>query len=100
MTQEEFAKEINVDGYTLVDFWAKWCGPCKVLGPIVERLDEKNPELKVVKVEVDDSKDLAADFSIRSIPTLVLMKGNEAVAFKVGVASQDQIQAWIDETTA
>jgi thioredoxin 1 len=100
MTKEDFAKEINMDGYTLVDFWAKWCGPCKVLGPIVDRLDQKNPELKVVKIEVDNARDLAADFSIRSIPTLVLMKADEVVSLKVGVSKEDEIQAWINETTA
>lgn len=100
MTTEEFEKEINVEGYTLVDFWAKWCGPCKVIGPIIEKLGEENPDLKVVKVEVDDSGDLASAFSIRSIPTLILMKGNEAISAKIGVARKEEIQAWIDEKTS
>ncbi len=100
MTTAEFENEINVDGFTLVDFWAKWCGPCKVISPILEKLGEENPELKVLKVEVDDSRELASAFSIRSIPTLVLMKGNEAISVKVGVAKKEDIQAWIDEKTA
>jgi thioredoxin 1 len=78
----------------LVDFWAPWCGPCKMLGPIVEELSgEFAGKAKVGKVNVDDNQDLAARFGIRGIPTVMLFKGGKTVGTFVGLRSKEDLAA-------
>ena len=98
VTDKNFEKEVlKSDLPVLVDFWAEWCGPCKVIGPIVSEIaEELSGKLKVAKVNVDDAQDLAGSFNIMSIPTLVLFKGGEAVEQIVGAVPKDQILAKID----
>ena len=98
MTVEEFNQEIENNENALVDFWAPWCGPCKMLGPIVSQLDEENPSLKVLKVNVDESMELAQSHGVRSIPTMLIFKNGKPVATKVGAGQKAMIQEWIDET--
>jgi len=98
MTVEEFKNETK-EGINLVDFWAPWCGPCKMLGPILEKIDESNPDVNVVKVQVDDSREIAAQYGVRSIPTMVLMKGSEIIDTKVGALSREKIQEWLDKNS-
>ncbi len=76
----------------LVDFWAEWCGPCKMMNPIVEEIaNDFKGQLKVAKVNVDDSQDLAAQFNIMSIPTLLLFKEGKPVEQIIGAMSKDQL---------
>ena len=76
----------------LVDFWAEWCGPCKMMSPILDQLAaEMTGKLKVVKVNVDEDQDLAAQFNIMSIPTMILFKGGQPVEMIVGAMSKDQL---------
>ena len=98
MTVEEFKNETK-EGINLDDFWAPWCGPCKMLGPILEKIDESNPDVNVVKVQVDDSREIAAQYGVRSIPTMVLMKGSEIIDTKVGALSREKIQEWLDKNS-
>lgn len=76
----------------LVDFWAAWCGPCKMIGPIIDEISaESQGKLKVAKINVDEAQDLASKFNVMSIPTLLLFKGGKVVEQLVGAMSKDQI---------
>tara|TARA_B100001248_G_C26953131_1_gene262505 strand:- start:56 stop:379 length:324 start_codon:yes stop_codon:yes gene_type:complete len=79
----------------IVDFWAEWCGPCKMLTPILEELsDEMIKEISIVKVNLDENQDLAMKYSIRSIPTLLLFKDGNLLDTKVGLLPKNEIVAW------
>ncbi len=79
----------------IVDFWAEWCGPCKMLTPILEELsDEMKNEIIVVKVNLDNNQDLAMKYSIRSIPSLLLFKEGNLVDTKVGLLPKSEIVSW------
>ena len=79
----------------IVDFWAEWCGPCKMLTPILEELsNEMKDEINVVKVNLDENQDLAMKYSIRSIPTLLLFKEGNLIDTKVGLLPKNEIVTW------
>ena len=80
----------------LVDFWAEWCGPCKMLTPILEELsNEMKNEINVVKVNLDENQDLAMKYSIRSIPSLLLFKEGNLIDTKVGLLPKNEIVTWL-----
>ena len=84
----------------IVDFWAEWCGPCKMLTPILEELsNEMKNEINVVKVNLDENQDLAMKYSIRSIPTLLLFKDGNLVDTKVGLLPKSEIVTWFKSKT-
>ena len=91
----EFVKELDGD-LTIVDFWAPWCGPCKVLHPILDSLQKNNPDLKIIKVNVDESSALTTEFGIRNIPTVVIFKGEEEIERISGAQQESKYQEIID----
>ena len=97
ITKENFEQEVlKSDKPVLVDFWAAWCGPCKMLGPVVEQIADEHPEYKVGKVNVDEQQELAGQFGVMSIPTVVAFKGGQKVAQSVGVVPKEKLLALLN----
>lgn len=94
---ENFESDVlNADTPVVVDFWAEWCGPCKMIAPSLEEIsDEMGDKVKIAKVNMDENPDLAAKYSVRSIPTLLMFKDGEPVAIQVGAAPKSKLSDWI-----
>ena len=94
----DFETEVlKSDKTVLVDFWAVWCGPCRMLSPVVDQVAEENPDIKVCKVNVDEEQQLAIKYGVMSIPTLLVFKGGELVNQSVGVIPKEEVLNLIKE---
>ncbi|MEP2989058.1 MAG: thioredoxin TrxA [Parasphingorhabdus sp.] len=98
ITDASFETDVlKSDGPVLVDFWAEWCGPCKMIGPALEEIsDELGEKVTIAKLNIDDSPDAPAKFGVRGIPTMILFNNGEAVETKVGAAPKSQLKDWLE----
>lgn len=92
ITKENFESEVlKSDKPVLVDFWAAWCGPCKMLSPVIDEIAEERSDIKVGKINVDEQPELASQFAVMSIPTLIVFKNGEVANKSIGVQPKDAI---------
>lgn len=92
ITKENFESEVlKSDKPVFVDFWASWCGPCKMVAPIVDEIAAENPDIKVGKINVDEQPELAMQFGVMSIPTLMAFKNGEVTGKTLGLQSKEQL---------
>ncbi|MEH6470703.1 MAG: thioredoxin TrxA [Halopseudomonas sp.] len=98
VTDASFEEDVlKAEGAVLVDYWAEWCGPCKMIGPILEEVaSDYGDRLKICKLNIDENSDTPPKFGIRGIPTLMLFKGGSVEATKVGALSKSQLIAFLD----
>ena len=96
ITKDNFKSEVlEHKGTVLVDFWADWCGPCRMLSPIVDEVAAENPGIKVGKINVDEQQELSAQFGIMSIPTLLVFKDGKKISESIGLIPKEQIEKMI-----
>ena len=97
ITNENFREEVILSGKkVLLDFWAPWCGPCRMVSPILEEIAEARPDIKVGKVNVDENMELASQFRVASIPMLVVLENGNVLRQSVGARPKDQILSMLD----
>jgi len=95
-TENEFNEFIN-NGYVLIDFYADWCGPCKMMSPVLEELASSRSEIKIAKVNVDNLQTLVQKYAVMSIPTLLLFKEGNLIDKKIGFTAMPILSDWINE---
>ena len=101
VTDATFKSDVlEADGPVLVDFWAPWCGPCRVVHPVLEQLDEERDELKVVSLNVDENQQTAAQYEVLSIPTLILFKDGEIAKKVIGAMPKRRLEAELEPALA
>lgn len=98
ITDASFEQDVlKADGPVMVDFWAEWCGPCKMIAPVLDELaDDYDGRLKICKLNVDSNTQTAQKFGVRGIPTLIVFKNGQVAGTKVGALSKSQLAAFID----
>ena len=98
ITDDSFAADvINAGGPVLVDFWAEWCGPCKMIGPSLEEIsDELGERVTIAKINIDENPDAPAKYGVRGIPTMILFKNGAPAATKVGAAPKSALKGWLE----
>jgi thioredoxin 1 len=97
VTDESFETDVlQASGTVVVDFWAEWCGPCKMIAPALEEISEEmSGQVKITKLNIDENQNMAMKYGVRSIPTLILFKDGQPVATQIGAAPKNKLAAWI-----
>lgn len=96
INEKEFQATVS-SGVVLVDFFANWCGPCKMVGPILEKIDPEFPTIEFVKVDVDQSQSLAMQFQVQSIPTILIFKDGQVVERQIGFSGEPQLKKMLEK---
>jgi thioredoxin 1 len=97
VTDNNFDAEVlEADGPVLVDFWAAWCGPCRVVAPVLEEIASERADLKIVKLDIDENQQTAARFGVLSIPTMILFKGGQPVKTVIGAYPKKRLEAELE----
>lgn len=94
---EDFQELVSNDGLVLVDFYATWCGPCKMLMPVLEQISSEQPETPFIKLDIDEYRKQAIDTGIRAVPTLVLYKNGKEVSRASGYQPKEKLLSWLGE---
>ena len=97
INEEKQFNEFIQEGKVLIDFFATWCGPCKMLSPVIEAVAKENPDLKVVKVDVDEAPAIAAKYGIQAIPTLFILQDGKVLGSQMGYLNKNQLENFINK---
>jgi len=97
LTQDNFNEVVGGDGLVLVDFWAEWCGPCKMIAPFLDELaTEMQGRVTVAKVNIDENPQTPRKYGVRGIPTMILFKGGQVAATKIGALPKSKLKEWVE----